>query len=290
VASDGSANQLWLNQRNGTFRNRALLAGVAVSAAGRAEGSMGVDAGDYDHDGDEDLVFTNLFGEGTALYVNDGTGLFEDRGAASRLRPSSLRMTGFGIAWADLDNDGWLDASSANGAVQRAQPFARAGDPFPLGQPLQLLRNLGDGLFDDVTAAAGPALTEPIVGRGAAYGDIDNDGDIDLVVSSNNGPLKLLINQTGNRRRWVGMRLTTAGGRPALGARVGLAGYDGRIRWRRIRTDGSYASANDPRALIGLGDAATAPVRATVVWPDGRMDERTVERLDRWLTIAQGES
>ena len=285
VANDGTPNQLWLNQQDGTFRNGALLAGVALSAAGRPEGSMGVDAGDFDADGDEDLIVTNLFGEGTALYVNDGAGLFEDRGAVSALRPSSLRHTGFGVAWADLDNDGWLDALTANGAVQMAQPFARPGDAFPLDQPLQLFRNRGDGRFEDATATGGSALAAPAVGRGAAYGDIDNDGDTDVVVSSNNGPLKLLINQTGNRHHWVGIGLTTADGRRMpLGARVGIVGRDGRTRWRRIRSDGSYASASDARALIGLGDTA-APVEAIVIWPDGTRTQQTLAAVDRWVTI-----
>jgi hypothetical protein len=159
---------------------------------------MGVDAGDFDNDGDDDLVVTNLFGEGTVLYGNDGSGTFEDRGAASGLRTASLRYTGFGAAWADLDNDGWLDLLTVNGTVQMAQPFAKAGDPFPLDQPMQLLRNRGDGRFEDVTAKAGAILSAPEVGRGAAFGDVDNDGDVDVLVSNNNGPVRLLINQIGN--------------------------------------------------------------------------------------------
>jgi hypothetical protein len=285
VANDGSPNHLWLNQRDGTFTNAALLAGVAVSGAGRPEGSMGVGAGDYDRDGDEDLIVTNLFAEGTALYVNDGTAVFEDRGATSRLRPSSLRYTGFGVAWADLDNDGWLDALTANGAVQMAQPFADAQDRFPLGQPMQLFRNGGNGFFEDVTTTAGSALPPRIVGRGAAYGDIDNDGDVDVLVSTNNGPLKLLINQVGSTRRWLGVRVTTAAARrDAIGARVGIAVGNNPVLWRRVRSDGSYASANDARVLVGLGDAQP-PITVTVVGLDGTRREHTIDALDRWVTL-----
>jgi hypothetical protein len=287
VANDGAANQLWMNRRGRTFRNSALLAGVAVSGDGRPEGSMGVDAGDFDNDGDDDLLVTNLFGQGTVLYVNDGTGTFDDRGAVSGLRTASLRHTGFGVTWMDADNDGWLDVLAVNGAVQLAQPFARPDDPFPLDQPLQLLRNRADGRFEDVTARAGAAFTEATVGRGAAFGDVDNDGDMDVLVASNNGPLRLLINQAGNRRHWLGLKLLTTGGRDALGARVAVIREGERPRWRRARSDGSYGSANDPRVLVGLGDS-TAPVRVRVEWPDGTSEERSVEGIDRWVIVQAG--
>jgi hypothetical protein len=287
VANDGAPNQLWLNQHGAGFRNGALLAGVAVSGEGRPEGSMGVDAGDFDGDGDEDLVVTNLFGEGTVVYVNDGAGLFDDRGATAGLRPASRRLTGFGVAWVDADNDGGLDVLSVNGAVQRAQPFARPGDPFPLGQPMQLLRNLGNGRFEDVTARAGRAFDLPAVGRGAAFGDVDNDGDVDVLVSTNNGPLRLLVNQRGNRRHWIGLRLVAASGRDALGARVTVVTPNGATRWRRVRSDGSYASASDPRVLVGLGESTAIP-RLRIEWPDGRVEERTLDEIDRWVTIRQG--
>ena len=287
VANDGTANQLWLNRQNGTFTNGALLAGVAVSGQGRPEGSMGVDAADFDRDGDDDLVVTNLFGEGTAVYVNEGRGAFEDRGAATGVRTASLRYTGFGIAWIDVDNDGWLDLVTANGAVQMGQPFARSGDPFPLDQPMQVLRNRGDGRFEDVTAQAGAALTEPVVGRGAAFGDVDNDGDIDVLVATNNGPVRLLLNQIGNRNHWLGLRLITAdGGRDALGARVGVIAPQQVSVGRRVRADGSYASANDPRVLLGLG-ASSGPLRIRIEWPRGTTEERTIESGDRWVTVKE---
>jgi hypothetical protein len=286
VANDGAVNQYWVNQRNRTFRNRALLAGVAVSADGRPEGSMGVDAGDFDNDADEDLVITNLFGEGTVVYVNDGSGTFEDRGAATGLRPASLRHTGFGVAWVDVDNDGWLDVLSVNGAVQRAQPFARSGDPFPLGQPMQLLRNRGDGRFEDITARAGAVFAAPVVGRGAAFGDVDNDGDVDVLVATNNGPLRLLINQVGNRNHWIGVRAVAAGGGDAIGARIGVTDGAGVTRWRRVRSDGSYGSANDPRVIVGLA-GSTVVRRVRIEWPGGAVEEHTGGDVDRWLTIKE---
>ena len=155
VANDGQDNQLWINQRNGTFTNTALLSGAALTAEGKAEASMGVDAGDFDNDGDEDLFMTEQTGEGANLYVNDGTGTFEDRSMRSGLGAATLPYTGFGTAWVDVDNDGRLDILTVNGAVQTIQALAQAHDPFPLHQRKQLLHNLGDGTFEDVTARGG---------------------------------------------------------------------------------------------------------------------------------------
>ena len=286
VANDGSENQLWLNRRNGTFTNGAVLAGVAVNGDGRPEGSMGVDAGDFDNDGDEDLLVANLAGEGSTLYANDGSGTFQDVAAAAGLRSRSLPYTGFGAAWVDTDNDGWLDIVTANGAVQTIQALADAGDGFPLHQRKQLLRNLGQGRFDDATMTAGSAFALSEVGRGASFGDIDNDGDVDVLVANNNGPIRLLSNDVGNRRRWLGIRAVSGEGRDALGALVGVVGKDGLTRWRRIRADGSYASANDPRVVFGLGESADVE-RVRVRWPSGRVEEWPLTVNNQWLTVQE---
>jgi hypothetical protein len=297
VANDGAENQLWLNQRNGTFKNVALLAGVALPISGKAEGSMGVDAGDFDNDGDEDLVMTELSGEGTNLYVNDGTGTFEDRGSPSGLEAITLPYTGFGTAWIDYDNDGWLDLLTVNGTVQIIEALRQADDPFPLHQRKLLMRNVGNGRFEDVTARAGRVFQLSEVGRGAASGDVDNDGDIDVVVANNNGPTRLLINSVGNRSHWVGLRLVGSPGtkkserpnlavRDMLGARVEVIRKNGSL-WRRVRADGSYASANDPRVLFGLGNS-TESVRVRVRWPDGLVDEYGNVPIDRYSTLKEG--
>jgi enediyne biosynthesis protein E4 len=286
VANDGAENQLWLNQRNGTFKNVALLAGVALPITGKAEGSMGVDAGDFDNDGDEDLVMTELAGESTNLYVNDGAGTFEDRGSPSGLEAITLPYTGFGTAWFDFDNDGWLDLLAVNGTVQIIEALRQAHDPFPLHQRKLLLKNLGNGRFEDGTDRAGMVFRLSEVGRGAAFGDIDNDGDIDVVVANNNGPTRLLVNNVGNRAHWIGLRLVGEGGRDMLGARVEILRKAGSL-WRRVRSDGSYASANDPRVLAGLGDSAE-PVRVRVRWPDGRVEERSDLPIDRYSTVKEG--
>ena len=297
VANDGEPNQLWMNRRDGTFTNGALLAGAALNDSGRTEGSMGVDAGDFDGDGDDDLFMTHLTRETNTLYVNDGRGLFEDRTATIGLGAPSLAYTGFGTAWLDFDNDGWLDLLAVNGAVQAShQRFAmrgrgssaRAGEPLPLDQPNQLFRNLGNGRFDDVTRRAGPVFELSEVSRGAAFGDIDNDGDVDVLVANNNGRARLLINEVGRRNRWIGLRLIGGAGRRDMpGARVGVFRDAGPPLRRRARADGSYASANDPRVLVGLGQAA-AVRRVRVVWPSGREEDWTDLPVDRWLTLEEG--
>jgi len=296
VANDGQPNQLWINQRNGTFRNTGLLSGTALSAHGKAKAGMGVDAGDFDNDGDEDLFVTNLTGEGNDLYVNDGSGLFEEQGARSGLGAASRGYTGFGTGWLDIDNDGLLDTLTVNGAVQTIEALRRVNDPFPLHQRKQLFRNPGQGRFEDVTARGGVAFELSEVGRGAAFGDIDNDGDTDVLVGNNNGQPRLLVNNIGNRNHWIGLRLIGAAqgtsesqARDMLGARVGIVRDGGPTLWRRARSDGSYASANDPRVLVGLGQS-TSVSRVRVIWPSGKTEEWSSIPNDRYTTLREGEA
>ena len=296
VANDGQPNQLWINQRNGTFRNTGLLSGTALSAHGKAKAGMGVDAGDFDNDGDEDLFVTNLTGEGNDLYVNDGSGLFEEQGARSGLGAASRGYTGFGTGWLDIDNDGLLDTLTVNGAVQTIEALRRVNDPFPLHQRKQLFRNPGQGRFEDVTARGGVAFELSEVGRGAAFGDIDNDGDTDVLVANNNGQPRLLVNNIGNRNHWIGLRLIGAAqgtsesqARDMLGARVGIVRDGGPTLWRRARSDGSYASANDPRVLVGLGQS-TSVSRVRVIWPSGKTEEWSSIPNDRYTTLREGEA
>jgi hypothetical protein len=286
VTNDGTENLLWMNQRDGTFRNTGLLSGAALSGDGKPEASMGVDAGDFDNDGDEDLYMTHLPAEGNNLYVNNGKAIFEDLSAPSALGPQSLGYSGFGTAWFDYDNDGWLDLLAVNGAIEAIKGRPE-GAPFPYDERKLLFRNLRDGRFADVTARAGGVFTLSEVSRGAAFGDVDNDGDIDIVVSNIHGPARLLINQAAAGAHWLGLRLVGSGSRDMLGAVVELTRGDGVTLRRRARTDGSYASANDPRVVFGLG-AATAVKQLRVTWPDGRTEEFPGVAVDRWTTISQG--
>jgi hypothetical protein len=292
VGNDGQPNQLWINQKNGTFKDTAFLAGAAVNGQGNSEASMGIDAGDYDNDGDEDLFITNWLAQMNTLYVNMGGGVFEDRKAASGLGPPSLAKTGFGTAWFDYDNDSWLDLLAVNGSVSIIEAQARVKDPFPLKMLNQLYHNLGNGRFEDVSARAGQPFTLNDVSRGAAFGDIDNDGDEDVVIGTAAGPVRLLVNNVGNRNHWIGLRLLTASGkgpavRDALGARVQIIRKSGSPLWRRARSDGSYASANDPRVLAGLG-TSTDPVSLRVLWPSGKTEEFGEAPIDRWTTLTEG--
>jgi hypothetical protein len=289
VANDGLDNQLWINQHDGTFKNTALLAGVALADQGKAEASMGVDAGDFDNDGDEDLFVTELTGQGSNLYVNDGSGTFDDQSVRSGLGPATMPYTGFGTAWFDFDNDGWLDLLTVNGAVETIQALAQKHDRYPFHQRKQLFRNLGNGRLEDVTSKAGAVFELSEVGRGAAFGDIDNDGDVDVLVGNNSGPVRLLINNVGNRKHWLGLRLVGgSGNRDMLGARVEIVRKDRSKLWRRARADGSYASANDPRVLVGLGDSADPPALVRVHWPSGRSEEWTHVVIDRYTTLKEG--
>ncbi len=285
VANDGEENLLWINQRDGTFRETALLAGAALTAEGIAEASMGVDAGDFDNDGDDDLFMTELTGQGSNLYANDGSGNFRDISALSALGRLSVPYTGWGTAWFDFDNDGWLDLLSVNGtivAVDEAAP-----QPFPYNQRKVLFRNLRDGRFEDVTDQAGAVFKLSESGRGAAFGDIDNDGDVDVLVGNDGGRVRLLVNNLGSRNHWLGLRLVGhATGRDMLGARVAVI-RDGATIWRRARSDGSYGSANDPRVLVGLGSSASSPI-VKVRWPDGQVEEWSGVAIDRWTTLTEG--
>ena len=288
VANDGQPNQLWINQHDGTFKNTALIAGVALGANGEAKSSMGVDAGDFDNDGDEDLIVTELTGQGVDLFVNNGSGVFEEQSARAGLREPTLPFTGFGAAWLDVDNDGWLDIVTVNGAVTQSVEAAARQERFALRQRKQLFRNLGGGRFEDATSRTGPAFARAEVSRGAAFGDVDNDGAVDVVVGNASGPLALLINDVGQRRHWVGLRLVSADGRrDMLGARAAIVRADGVTVWRRARADGSYASANDPRVLAGLGDS-NQPVTVRVTWPNGRTETWTGIAADRYTTLRQG--
>jgi enediyne biosynthesis protein E4 len=284
VANDQSANYLWFNKGDGTFEEKGLMAGAAFNADGRPEASMGVDSGDFDNDGDEDLFMVNLAGQKCALYVNDGKGSFADLTSRLALEIPSRPFTGFGARWFDFDHDGWIDLFVANGAVTTLE--SQRGSPFPYRQRSQLYRNSRGRTFSEIKSGAALALEE--VGRGAAFGDVDNDGDIDIVVSNNNGPVRLLLNDASGGRPWLQVRLQgVRSNREGAGARVALVREDGSMQWKTARTDGSYLSASDPRIHFGLGEAAG--IRGIgVEWPGGRREFWEQKRINTLVVLREG--
>lgn len=288
VANDQGANHLWLSDGDGGFRETGVMSGSAYNATGQVEASMGVSSGDFDGDGDPDLFMTHLKGQTNTLYRNDGTGHFMDVTGMLALGSASRPHTGFGTAWFDLENDGDLDLFVANGAVTLMRE--QAGDSaYPYAQPNQLFRNHGGGRFEDLSGTAGPVFEIAEVSRGAAFGDLDNDGDTDIVMTNNYGPARVLLNRAADGTAFLSVTLADPSSpRDAAGAKVGLRLADGRVIWRRCGTDGSYLSAGDPRVLFGLEGLPTT-VALEVRWPSGRAESFPLQAGQRQLTVAEGE-
>jgi hypothetical protein len=287
VANDQMANFLWRNQGDGRFVEEALYAGAAVSAEGRPQASMGIDAADFDEDGDLDLFMTHLADETNTLYLNDGAGGFVDASVPSGVGMAGWANTGFGTGWLDFDQDGRLDVLAVNGAVRKIPDQMQAGSAYPLAQPKQLLRNLGGGRFEEATAVGGPVLAVPEVSRGAAFGDLDGDGDTDVVINNSNGPPRLLRNACGQSRDWIGFEVLDGHGRAALGALVTVELEGGGRLLRRVAADGSYASANDPRVLVGL-HGRPRPTGAVVRWATGASERFTGLAAGRYHRLVEG--
>ncbi len=290
VANDTTANQLWLNMGDGTFKEKAMLAGCALNEMGMAEASMGVDASDFDNDGDLDLFMTHNRNETNTLYINDGGGVFSDGTNAAGLGSPSLPYAGFGAAWFDYDNDGLLDLFCANGAVVSIASELPAGDPYPYHQRNQLFRNTGNNRFQDMTAQAGAPFQLSEVSRGALFGDLDNDGDTDLVITNNNGPARVFQNNGNHQNHWLGLSLVHGEtGQHILGARIEVLREGKAPMWRRSKTDGSYASSNDPRVLVGLGSNGE-PVDLRIHWPTGHTETWKGLESDTWHKLIMGTS
>ena len=263
VANDGTPNHLWLNQGGGVFRESALLTGCAVDEDGRPKAGMGVHAADVDDDGRLDLLVVNLDSESDSFYRNQGE-FFGDATAAVGLRTASRPFTRFGMALADFDNDGYLDLYEANGRVGRQSELFSA-DPY--AEPNLLFRGGAGPRFEEVTPRGG--TRELLVGtsRGAAFGDIDNDGGIDIVVMNRDAGPYVLRNVANARGHWVMFRVVDAHGRDALGAELTMMVGSRSIR-RDVRAAYSYLASNDPRVHVGLGQE-TGVRSVTVRWPNG---------------------
>jgi hypothetical protein len=286
VANDTQPNNLYRNNGNGTFTDVATTAGVAFSEAGVARAGMGVDAADYDLSGRPSIVIGNFSNEMMALYHNEGGGLFIDEAPTSAIGQASLLTLGFGCLFLDHDLDGWLDIFAANGHVaddiERVQPKVR------YAQPPHLFRNLGGKRFEAVTRTLGPALQKPVVGRGVAYADYDGDGDLDLALTTNNGPAYLLRNDGGNRNKWLRVRTVgTRSNRDGIGARVTVTLPDGRKPWMMVKTGSSYLSQSELPLTFGLAQHAKA-ARVEVAWPSGATDVLTDVPANQVVTVTEG--
>ena len=263
VANDGMANQLWLNQGDGTFRDKALIYGIAYSGQGVPEASMGIDAQDLDDDGDLDIIMGHYAAETTTLYVSYGD-YFEDETLRFGLA-STRPYTSFALALVDLDNDGDLDMYSANGRAVLGPVRTPTDDPY--AQLNQLYERLPDGTFAEVTPPGGTAEELVHTSRAAAFGDYDNDGDIDIIVLNRDAPTYVLRNRTDGRNHWITFDITNRHGSAALGAQVRFEVGD-KTRYGRVRVSYSYFASNDPRVHFGLG-TETQVKNVQVTWPDG---------------------
>lgn len=290
VANDGAANHLWLNEANPTgrvFREAGLTQGLAYASDGRARAGMGIAAGDLYGDGGEAVVITNLPNEGFTLFQRQPRGDYTDSTVQSGLLHFSLPYTGFGVGLLDMENRGLLDLFAANGAV--IAMTSQQGTLFPYRQRNLLLRNLGKGKgFEDVTASAGPAFEHLEVSRAAVFGDVNNDGGIDILVTNNNGPARLLLNTVPERGHWILVHLEgVRSNRSGYGSVVELFRKDGTSIQRWVRGDGSYLAANDPRVHFGLGKSSEVD-RIEVRWPAGGCDSWNQIGVDRITTLREG--
>ena len=284
VACDSTPSFLLMNNHDGTFREEALYRGLALSGEGREMGGMGACVGDYNLDGHTDLLKTHYYNQATGLYRNDGKGNFEDVTIEAGLNRET-RFVCFGAGMVDFDNDGYPDILVTTGTVY--PEAARISPRYPARSPRILFRNQGNGTFVEMGAEAGPGITATHMGRGAAFGDFDNDGDMDVLIMNVNEPPSLLRNDAPADNHWIKIRLEgTKSNRSAIGSRV-LARYGGKVQVQEVLSGTSYISSNDPRLHFGLGAATTADIE--IHWPLGLVEKYPGLAAGQLVTIREGQ-
>ncbi len=288
VANDTQPNKLYHNNHDGTFTDQAVIAGVAYGESGTMRAGMGADTADFDRSGHQGLLIGNFTNEGLALYRNDGSGLFTDESASSGISEPSLRSLTFGALFFDYDLDGWPDIFAANGHVADdisvLQPTLHyAESPF-------LFRNKGNGKFEDVTDRVGPALRRPVVGRGAAYADFDLDGDLDLLMTVNNGPPRLFRNDNANQNDMLRVKTVgTKSNRDGIDAKITLKTNKGVRQFAMVHSGSSYLSQSELPVTFGLGKPENGKtVSLEIVWPSGKKDSIPDVKPNQFITVQEG--
>ena len=284
IACDSTPSLLFRNNHDGTFTETGLESGVALNDDGMEQAGMGLGIGDFDLDGSLDILKTHFADDTSILYRNDGHGRFDDFTIRSGLG-AETRYVGWGAGIVDLDNDGYPDLFLVTGSIY---PEVEAKLPaYPLRTPRVIFRNLGDGKFEELIDEAGPGIAAPHCSRGCAFGDFDNDGDIDVLVVNMNEPPSLLRNDVSGGGHWIKVKLIgVKSNRGAIGARV-TAHYGGKRQAQEVMSQASFYSANDPRLHFGLGAAATVDLE--IRWPNGGAERLTRVPADQILIVREGE-
>ncbi|HWI66952.1 MAG TPA: CRTAC1 family protein, partial [Nitrospiraceae bacterium] len=285
VANDSWPNFLFINKHNGTFEDVSLVSGLAASEDGRYEAGMGIDAADVDGDGWMDVYITHLDFELNRLYHNSQDGAFTDETFRSRIGNKAVLLSGVAAKFLDYDNDGWNDILQLNGAMLDNVSLYHGEVSYK--EPLLMYRNLGKGEFDKVSDSLGPDFVRPIVGRGLATADYDNDGDIDIATNNRGDFPSLLRNDGGNANNWLTVQLVgTKSNRDGIGASLKLTS-EGFVQVDQAKGGMSYMSASDPRIHFGLGKRAKI-ASLEITWPSGQVDRLTSVPINQIITVKEG--